>query len=47
MSKKLINEIFEYYSIHRALEYSREHDSILIIYGQYLIPLIAIEVSYL
>jgi hypothetical protein len=47
MSKKLINEVLKDYSIRGALKYTGEHNSILVICGQYLVPLVAMEVGYL
>jgi hypothetical protein len=47
MLQKLINKVLEYYSIGGALEYAREYDPILAIYGQYLVSLVAMEVGYL
>ena len=47
MPKKLINEFLEDCSIRGALKYTREDNSILAIRGQYLVPLVTIEVGYL
>jgi hypothetical protein len=45
MPKKLINEVLEDCSIRGALEYTRDYNSILAICGQYLVPLVTMEVG--